>query len=432
MLKNILKGLVILILQWEAKLILKKYRPKIVAITGSVGKTSVKEAVFEVLKVKYKVRQSAKSYNSELGVPLTIINRQSAWDSLWGWLENIFEGLALLIFPNTYPDWLILEIGADRPGDIKKVASWVKPNLAIITRLPDLPVHIEFFPSKEVLIKEKFTLAESIGLEGIVILNIDDKNIQPLLKTLKVKTVTYGFSSEALVRGSDSHIMYNDDNHFPDGMVFKLNYAGKSLPVRIKGALGQHHIYTALAACATGIAQEMNEVDVVEAIGRYQTPPGRMRLIAGIKQSMIIDDTYNASPAAMEAGILTLGEMKSPGRKIAVLGDMLELGEHTIVAHKEIGVLVADKVDQLILVGPRSKFIAEGAKGARFNENNISYFTDSVAVGKYLQNEIKGNDIIYIKGSQMMRMEKTVEEIMLEPEKKEDLLCRQEPEWQKR
>ncbi|MEX0919004.1 MAG: UDP-N-acetylmuramoyl-tripeptide--D-alanyl-D-alanine ligase [Candidatus Paceibacterota bacterium] len=430
MLKNTLKKIVAGILEWEAKLILKKYQPTIIGITGSVGKTSAKEAIFAVLRTKYKVRQSAKSYNSELGVPLTIINRPTAWRSLTGWLQNIFEGLALIIFPNRYPDYLVLEIGADRPGDIKKIARWLKPATAVITRLPDVPVHIEFFKTKESLIQEKLSLAKAVRKDGVVILNIDDDNIRPIVDSLETKVLTYGFNQQAEVWASDDHIRYDGDR--PDGLAYKLNYQGRSVPVRVRGAIGRHHIYTTLAACAVGLTHGLNEVEIAEAIGDFATPPGRMRLIPGIKDTLIIDDTYNASPAAVEAGLLTAAEVKIKGRQIAVLADMLELGEYTIEAHKQIGKLLAGQTDLLLLVGLRAKFIAEGAMAAGLSADKINYFDDATAAGKYLQNLIKAGDLIYIKGSQSMRMEKAVEEIMAEPERKAELLCRQETEWRNR
>lgn len=430
MIKNFFKQIVVKILEWEAKTILKKYKPKIVAVTGSVGKTSVKEAIHAVMSAKYRVRKSDKSYNSELGIPLTIINRPTAWNSISGWLENILEGLALIIFPNQYPEWLVLEVGADRPGDIRKVCKWLKPDVAVITRLPDVPVHIEFFSSKEEVIEEKMALAKAISTKGVVVMNIDDDNIRAFKEDLSAPVLTYGLGEEATVRATDAHVMYHEkDNKFPDGMAYKLNYKGKSVPVRVRGALGKHHIYTTLAACAVGVSQGLNEVDIVEAISEFVTPPGRMRIIPGIKDTVIIDDTYNSSPAALEAGLETLDQISSLGRKIVALGDMLELGEHTIEAHKSVGQFLADKVDLLILVGLRSKFIAEGAIEAGFREDNILHFDNSLEAGKYLQNELGAGDIVYAKGSQSMRMEKLVEEIMLEPDQKEKLLCRQEEEW---
>jgi len=432
MLKTILKNIVVRILEWEAKLVLRKYKPKIIAVTGNVGKTSVKEAIYTVLKSKYKVRKSEKSYNSEFGVPLTIINRPTAWNSVSGWLSNIFEGLALIIFPNRYPDWLILEVGADRPGDIAKTAKWLKPDVAIITRLPDVPVHVEFFPSVEELVAEKMSLAKAVSPDGLVILNGDDQRIMALKDSIKAPVVTYGFNEGVEVRAFAESSLYDEDKEILAGLAYKIAYAGETYEAKIKGALGKHHVYTTLAAFTVAVKQGLKPAEAVEALASYVTPPGRMRIIPGLKGSTIIDDSYNASPAAMEAGLETVAEADNTKRKFAVLGDMLELGEHTIEAHKTLGRFAVGKVDQLILIGLRSKFIAEGALEAGMDRENILHFSDAREAGLYLQNEIQYADLIYVKGSQLIRLEKTVEEIMLHPEDKEKLLCRQDPEWRKR
>ena len=153
--KSYLRRLVVTLLTFEARQILKKYKPKIVAITGSVGKTSTKDAVAKILESRFSIRKSQKSYNSELGVPLTIIGAETGWSSPLKWLRAIWQGIKIIIRLENYPEILVLEIGADRPGDIKKIRSWIKPDLAIITALAPIPVHVEFFSSPEELFEEK-------------------------------------------------------------------------------------------------------------------------------------------------------------------------------------------------------------------------------------------------------------------------------------
>src|SRR5690606_26085163 len=128
------------VISWQAKTILSKYKPKVVAITGSVGKTSTKDAVYLVLTNFFTVRKSQKSFNSEIGVPLTIIGCGSGWNSAYLWLKNILKGFSLIIFKHKYPEWLVLEVGADRPGDIKSIAKWLKPDVVVITRISEVPV----------------------------------------------------------------------------------------------------------------------------------------------------------------------------------------------------------------------------------------------------------------------------------------------------
>lgn len=434
MLKNILKKIVVLILNWEARLVIKKYKPKIVGVTGNVGKTSTKEAVFAVLATQYEVRKSEKSYNSELGVPLTIIGCKSAWNNLFGWLENIYRGLILILFTEKYPEWLVLEIGADRPGDIKSVVKWIKFDVAIVSLLPDVPVHIEFFKSKEQVIDEKMSLPLSISPNGLVVLNSDDANIMSRQDKIKGRVILYGFNEEATVRATNDHIMYEDREGIsvPVGFSFKVDCLGSNVPVRIVGAVGTHLVYPVLAALATGTALGVNLVKAIEALALHIPPPGRLHILTGINNSTILDDTYNSSPVAVEAALKALGQIETSGRKIAVLGDMLELGSHTAEAHKMIGEIALGVADLLITVGVRSKFTYESALNKGFNQANIFHFDSAILAGEHLKNIISAGDVILVKGSQSMRMEKAVEKIMAKPEDKKNLLVRQEEEWGRR
>jgi len=152
---EILKKIVVFVLTWEAQLILKKYKPKVVAVTGSVGKTSTKDAIAKVLEKKFRVRKSKKSYNSELGVPLAIIGAESGWDSIYMWLVAFWKGVAAIVTRENYPEILVLEVGADRPEDIKKIRLWLKPDVAVLTALAEIPVHVEFFSGPEEVLARK-------------------------------------------------------------------------------------------------------------------------------------------------------------------------------------------------------------------------------------------------------------------------------------
>ena len=159
--KNILKRIIYFILQNESRLVLWKYKPKIIVITGSVGKTSTKDAVYAVFsKISY-VRKSEKSYNSEIGLPLTILGCSSGWNNPVAWLKNIFKGFWLFLYPHKYPKWLILEVGIGRAGDMKKTALWLKTDIVVITAIGETPVHIEFFNSRKHLISEKSALIKN-------------------------------------------------------------------------------------------------------------------------------------------------------------------------------------------------------------------------------------------------------------------------------
>lgn len=429
--KKIFKQFITYILKVLSELVLWKYKPKIIAITGSVGKTSTKDAVYAVLSKLTYVRKSEKSFNSEIGLPLTILGVPNGWGNPLIWTANIFRGLWLVLWPHKYPKWLILEVGVGHPGDMAKTALWLRTDAVIMTAIGDTPVHIEFFESREHLISEKSELIKTLKPNGLLVLNRDDEAIIAQKEKTKCRVITYGFSPEADVRGSGDTIAYSEKGE-PEGIIFRVDAEGKSLPVHIDGVFGRNHIYASLAALALSSGLHFNIISAADALRHYEVPPGRMRLLKGIKDTLIVDDTYNSSPAASEAALKTLGEIhcRIDGcRKIAVLGDMLELGKHTIEAHKRVGALVKDSAEILIVVGARAKNIKEGAIEAGMHPSSIYEFLHSREAGEFLEGFLLKHDIVLIKGSQGMRMERAVERVMLEKDKKKILLVRQDKEW---
>ena len=425
------KKFVIKVLEFEARMVLKRYHPKIIAITGSVGKTSTKDAIYAVLKNSFFIRKSEKSFNRDIGLTLTILGLPNAWSNLWAWTQNFIKGLWLIIKKQPYPEWLILEVGVGKPRDMQRFTKWLYADIVLITRFSNIPVHVEFFESREELIKEKSNLVKVLKKDGLLILNNDDPEVLSLKEQIKAKTITFGFGNSSTIAVSNYEIFYK--NNEPSGVRFKIEYQGNSVPAEINGALGENHIYSALAAMSTSLSLGLNMIESVDALKYYESPPGRMKLIKGIKKSLIIDDSYNSSPVACELALKTLEEIKLvDGRKIAILGDMLELGKFTEESHFNIGKKVAGIVNILAIVGPRSKSIIEGAISNGMEKNNIHYFDDSRDAGKFIKQEIKENDLILVKGSQGVRMERAVQEIMAFPEQREELLVRQDPEWLKR
>ena len=426
--KTTFKKTITYILRIESKIVLWKYKPKIVAITGSVGKTSTKDAVYAVLKDIAYVRKSEKSYNSEIGLPLTILGCPNGWNNPLVWFKNIFKGLWLIIYPHKYPKWLVLEVGIGKPGDMKKTASWLKTNAVIMTAIGETPVHIEFFNSRNHLIEEKSMLIKTLRKDGILVLNKDDEAIMGMKSKTKNRVITYGFSDGADVLGVSDNIFYNTQGE-PEGIIFRIEEGGSSMPVIIDGVFGRNHVYAALATLALAHELKLNIINAINALKNYEIPPGRMRLLKGIYESLIIDDTYNSSPFACEFGLKTLKEVKNKGRKIAVLGDMLELGKHTVEAHKNIGKIAKQNADVLIVVGQRAEEIKSGAIEADMDTNHIYDFANSHDAGEFLKTFIKKDDMVFIKGSQGMRMERAVEAILFDQANKNVLLVRQDPEW---
>jgi len=428
--KNFIKKIIVYILQLEAQLVLRKYQPKVIAVTGSVGKTLTKDAIYAALKTSFFIRKSQKSFNSEIGIPLTILGCANAWNNPLKWIKNIFEGFALIFLKNHYPKWLVLEVGADRPGDIENITKWLKPDVVVITAFGEVPVHVEFFNSVDQLVEEKSYLVKALKKDGILITSIDDKQALDMKNKTNSRVMTFGFKEGAQVKASNEQILYDTEGKgVVQGITFKVDYGNNSLPARLNGVFGRNHIHSALAGLAVGLSQDLNMVTMLDSLSTYNTPPGRLKLLPGIKNSFILDDTYNSSPIAAEAAIKALQEIELKGKRIAVLGDMLELGKYSVEEHKKLGEMAAAVCDVLVTVGLRAKDITQGALVGGLNEENIYQFEEAAEAGKFLESLITEGDVILVKGSQGVRMEKTVEEIMLHPENKHRLLVRQDVEW---
>jgi len=438
-----------------AKLILRKYKPEIVAITGSLGKTSAANAIFAALSFEYNVRQNMKNYNNELGVPLTIINAKSGGKNPFAWLKVIYKAKKLLFFRDKeYPEILVLEMGADMKGDIDYLINIAQPNIGVLTSVsethlkstnPKAKDENDWFKDIKGVLKEKQKIVTRLPEKGIAILNYDDENVISVRDKVKTKVLTYGFSDQANVRASEM-LFTGLEQDFCEiqsqwdcriwGTNFKVTYEGSSVPVFLPHSFGKAQIYAALAAISVGLAKGMNLVDIADALRQYRPAKGRMNLIAGIKRSLIIDDTYN-SPAA-RAVIAALEvvrdiQMEEGKKKIAVLGDMLELGEKSADAHREVGLKSAEfGIDYLITVGKNSLITADAAVEAGMDKENVHSFETAEKAGRFLQDIMQEGELVLVKGSQGMRMEKVVLEIMAEPEKAKDLLVRQTDEWENR
>ncbi len=424
-----IRSIVTTILTWEAQLILKKYTPFIVAVTGSVGKTTTKDVIHTVLSKDRDVRKSEKSLNSELGIPLTIIGAESGWRNPLSWLSIMWKGLMLIIFPTRYPEVLVLEVGADHPGDVRRAAAWIKPHIAVITGIPEIPAHVEYFDSPKAVAEEKKQLALHVRSGGAVILNGDDEHTRAMYSEFRATAVRYGMSEGNEFTASHESIVYQQDA--PRGMRFRVNHSGSSVPVTIMGALGNTHILPCLAACAVADAMGIDLVTAGSALLSHEPGPGRMRVIEGLGGSTIIDDTYNASPAAVAVALQTLHELETGGRKIVLFGDMLELGKYSDAAHDAVGKQASGIVSEFITVGELAARSAESARRAGLNPDRIVEYKrgESRAAGEAFAKQVREGDVILVKGSQGMRMEYAVKALMAEPHRATELLVRQGDEW---
>ncbi len=428
--KNFFKAVVVKILSMEAAVVIRRRQPYLIAITGNVGKTSTKDAIFAVLKNNHSVRKSEKSFNSELGVPLTVLGLQNAWNNPFLWLKNILDGFFIMLFPGEYPDILVLEMGVDRPGDMAAMCRWIKPDVVVLTRLPDVPVHVEYFSSPEAVVAEKMELVKALKPDGILVYNNDDEQIVRAVQEVRQQAIGFSRYSLSDFTASADKVLYRDG--VPDGFEFLLTHNKTTKIVRITGSLGVQHTYNIAAAIAVARVVGVSLDEAVEALREYESPAGRMRILPGLKDTMIVDDTYNSSPTAAERALLSLKELYGHKRKIVVLGDMLELGDFSSEEHEKLGALVAKVAGVLVTVGVRARKIAEGALEHGMDEAAIFQYDSVERASNELQEMMRPGDYILVKGSQGVRLEKLVEEIMAYPEDAPVLLVRQSEEWRRR
>lgn len=435
--KKFFKPIVILILMLEARVLLRRHKPFIIAVTGSVGKTTTKDAIFHVLNGRVSIRKSEKSFNSEFGIPLTILGLSSAWHSPLRWSHALALGFWRAFFGRTYPHVLVLEIGADHPGDISKITKWLKPDIAVVTRLPERPVHVEFFSSPEDLRNEKWELVRALPKHGVCVVNGDDYYARELCAATDVRVITFGFNNDCHVRGEVPQVRYESASglEIPLGITFAVDVGGEAYPVNLNNVLGVQPAMAALAALTVGVAMRESMSRMTKELETFETPRGRMRVIIGKRGSVIIDDTYNSSPIAAEAALETLRSLRGK-QKIAILGDMLELGKFSEEEHRRIGEIAGASVDLLLTIGKRARWIAEGAVKAGLGREYIHEFTDVLHAGRWMAGRVAPGDVILAKGSQgsganMIRIERAVKLLMMRHEDAAKLLVRQEDEWQK-
>lgn len=355
--KNFILKILYAILRCEAKTILALHKPEIIAITGSVGKTSTKDAIAHILRDKYDLYASRGNLNTEIGTPLAIMGYPETPSKI-GYLNVIIFGVFKNLF--SYPKILILEMGADKPGDIKYLTSFIKPKVAIVTSVG--PTHLEFFGSIDKIASEKSELIKSLAKDGYAVLNKKDSRVAEMAKL------------------TQAEIKY---------------FSAEPMDIYQQASIKVGEIY--------GISKEASE----KKLKSFKMPKGRMNVIKK-KNLTIIDDSYNSNPLAARAALQELAKMK--GRKVAILGDMLEQGDYTEKAHKEIGELAGEICDQIMFVGEHANLFEKGAKN-KLDSKYIKKSKDSLEAAREVLSIIKPGDIILVKGSRGVGLEKVVEEL---------------------
>jgi len=415
--------------------IVAKHQPTVIAITGSVGKTSTRNAICAVLSERFDVRTGKQNYNNEFGVPLTIIGMDSPGRSVIGWLKVLVKGFGLAYGAGKeYPKVLVLEFGADKTGDISNLCNIARPDVAILTAIS--PVHLEGFGSIEKLMDEKAKILELGSASGLAIVNEDDPRVKELAERAVAKQVSYGFAGSADIRVENYQLETREDFSFELGELFSeihFDVVGHdTASVVLRDLLGTSIVSSCLAAVAVGQYMKMNFSEIAERLKTLKSAPGRLNPIAGIKGSLLIDDSYNAAPASMKAAVDTLAKFvpTENARRIAALGSMAELGDLTETSHTELGRQVAlANVDMLVTVGNAAGEIHRAAIEAGLPKEHASHFSNSLEAGRWLDQQVQKGDIILIKGSQSTRMERVTKDLMANPLHAKDLLVRQYGKW---
>jgi UDP-N-acetylmuramoyl-tripeptide--D-alanyl-D-alanine ligase len=422
--KDFAKAVVSTFLGLAARAVVYKYRPTIVMVTGSVGKTSTKDAVAAVLGAKFFVRKSDKSFNSEFGVPFTILGVGNPWGNPYAWIEIVKSAIGLLFLPNHYPHLLVLEVGADKPGDLTRILRVATPDAVVVTRMPEIPVHVEAYASPAAVQEEEFSPAYALRAAAPLIIPADDPRAREMALSTPARVLSYGVDKDADARVT--HIGYHQAKDGVEGMKATITLGEEKHPITVTGSVGAVQLLPVAAALATAHAFSIPLNKALTALESYVPPAGRGRLLTGVNDSVIVDDSYNASPAAVEEALETLKHFPHAKRRVAVLGDMLELGRYSVQEHERIGILAGESADLVVAVGIRARGFVSAKAGAEF-----LLFDNSRIAAKALRDAITPGDVVLIKGSQSIRMERVVEALLADPADTAKLV-RQDAEWKRR
>ncbi len=422
-------------LRFSAKWAVKKYKPFIIAITGNTGKTSTKEAVYWIAKSKYtKTAKTYKNLNTDIGVPLSILGLEDARRNIWKWFKNFLRIIYILFRESKkFPHCFVLELAADKPGEIKYFTEFLPFHIGIVTSIGEHPVHLAFFPSRDSLISEKTWVVRGIQSGGVAILNRDDESVAQMAHQAlnKAKVLFYGKSPQADIQIQSIKISLT-----PTGKALttiQLRYKAQAFQCALKDNLSIASAQSIAAALACGIALGVPIKEGIQILEKRSRPlPGRMRVIAGLNDSLIIDDTYNASPLSYINALDTFASLAWRWQKIAILGDMAELGQDSQDIHFNTLKKAAGIADIIFCVGPKMNLSLQRLQKKGLTANKKIYWANDSATAapilkKYVN--IYSQSLFLVKGAQATRMEKIVKALMARPKQSRKLLVRQEKRW---
>lgn len=361
---------------WRRKLDLR-----VVGITGSVGKSTTKELVAEVLDQRYRTLRNVGNLNNEIGLPLTLL--------------RLSEGHARAV----------LEMGFYVPGEIAFLCDLALPQIGLVTNIGT--VHASRAGSQEAIARGKAELVQALppAPEGVAVLNYDDPRVRAMAAQTRARVFFYGLDPQAELWAD--HV----ESLGLEGIRFRLHFHNETIHLRVP-LIGRHSVHTALRAAAVGLVEGLTWQEIVNGLRSGHT---QLRLVAVRTETgaLVLDDTYNASPESTLAALNLLDELE--GRKVAVLGDMLELGQYERRGHEMVGVRAAEVADELIAVGPLAEIIARSALRAGLAVTAITHLENTDQAIEFLKGYLKAGDVVLVKGSHGMRMDRIVAALEARP-----------------
>jgi UDP-N-acetylmuramoyl-tripeptide--D-alanyl-D-alanine ligase len=352
---------------WRAR-----FTPRVIGITGSVGKTTTKEIATAVLRQRYVTLKNQGNLNNEIGLPLTVLELDE------------------------HHQRVVLEMGMYAVGEIAQLCRIAQPHVGVVTNVG--PVHLERLGTLERIAQAKAELVQALPAGGTAVLNIDEPLVAAMAGQTQAQVFWYGLCPDADLWADEI------EGEGLEGIRFRFHYQGEVLHVRVP-LLGRHSVHTALRAAAVGLVEGLSWEEIVRGLQQIDV---QLRLIVarGLNDAILLDDTYNASPASTMAALNLLADLSMQnGRRIAVLGDMLELGSYEEEGHRKVGVRAADVVDLLVTVGGRAQLIAEEALAAGLAPDRVLAMDDAEAALAALHSIIGPGDVVLVKGSRAVGME---------------------------
>lgn len=436
----------------SAQAVIQREKLFVIAITGSIGKSTTKQAISALLRADLPengVRVTQKNYNNELGVPLTVFGRSAPGRNVIAWISLLW--LACRAWIGIWKSGvrvLVLEMGADHVGDIDYLTTLAKPDIAIVTAITSedsgvTPVHAGNYPSIDALVAEKSRLVQNLKPGGTAIFNADDARVFGMRHLTAEHVLTFGEADGTDVRIAKTSVRMEEtpDGNKPVGLEIIVEGYQRVETLYLRGVYGRSSAYAVGAAIAVGLAMDIPDEQILVLPSAFTPMPGRTRIIDGIKRTTLLDDTYNASPSSVLSSLRDLAGLQlAPGqRRVACLGEMRELGETAQAMHRMVGAEAARLgLDLLVVCGIFAHAMAEGALANGMKPESVKVIEDTPEAGLFIQDWIKPGDIVLAKASEGtrqtkgVRMERVIKELMADPMSAEQLLVRQGEAWQRK